>query len=254
MKNAATYQIKTTARYFTVLVMVAASFLTFGGCSLDRTLVSEYSFDGNPLADCTVYVEEAGELVPYLVLTADYNGSGKTLLLRKHVMDEPRTYNPNVQGNSYYAGSEIDEWLSGAYLLLVGNVDAVEVPIEISTKDSLNHCGLDIETIHRKAFLLSWLEVGGPEGVTIAPDGRELAYFVWNKALGTRADGTEEPYALRSPITCANTAYSVVGSNGKFGGAGLEYKLMVRPAFCVESDAEVARAEAGERGRGPVLS
>lgn len=241
-----------TALY--VLSLLLAIPLVFGGCLPSRSRVSDYAFDGNPFADCTVFVEEAGALVPYLVLTADYNGSGKTLLLREHVMDEPRTYNPNQQGNSYYGGSEIDEWLSGEYLSLLSGVDAAEVPIEISTRDSLNRCGLDVETIHRKAFLLSWLEVGGPEGVTIAPDGKELAYFVWNRAIATRSDGTGEPYALRSAVTCYNTMYSVAKADGKFGGAGLEYKLMVRPAFYVESDAKVELVRDGELGAVPVLS
>lgn len=237
-----------------MLALLLAVPLVFGGCSPNRSRVSEYSFEGNPRADYTVFVGEAGELVPYLVLTSDYNGSGKTLLLRAHVMDEPRAYNPNVQGNSYYSGSDIDEWLSGEYLSLVSGVDIAEVPIKISTKDSLNRCGLEVETIQRGAFLLSWLEVGGPEGITIAPDGSELAYFARNGAIATRSDGVEEPYALRSAVTCYNTMYSVVKSDGKFGGAGLEYKPMIRPAFCVESDSEVKIVEDRDLGKVPVLS
>ena len=239
--------------FIAALAVLFAALLLVSGCQPETMRIGSMAFNLVPFTSSTVYVSESGVLTPYIVLTNNYNRSGKTLLLRKYVMDELRYYNENFQGNSYYANSQIGEWLSGEYLSGLEGIEAAEVPIKISRKDALNHCGLEVETIHRKAFILSWLEVGGPEGVTIATDGEWLLYFMVHPARATAEKGTDSSYMLRSAVTCYNTMYSVAGGNGQFGGVGLNLRSGVRPAFCIESSTKVEFVEHAELGRVPVL-
>lgn len=64
----------------------------------------------------TLFVPEDDVLVPYLVLTNDYNHTGNCLLLRKCILEERSPFNLNVSYSAYYENSKIDQMLeySGA--------------------------------------------------------------------------------------------------------------------------------------------
>ena len=59
-------------------------------------------------------IEENGKIVPYLILTDDYNGD--CLLLREYLLDEPRKYNIAKKNSGYYEDSEIDKYLNEEFI------------------------------------------------------------------------------------------------------------------------------------------
>ncbi|HBT95903.1 MAG TPA: hypothetical protein DEB24_07425 [Coriobacteriia bacterium] len=126
------------------------------------TVMSELAYDANPSLGYTVYLEEAGALIPYLVLTDDYNDSGNTLLLRKHTMDEVRRYHPIEAGaTSYYNGCEIDTWLSTEFVSMLSGLNIETSSINITVENTYGaspHRG-ETEYIDREVFLLSRGEV-----------------------------------------------------------------------------------------------
>ena len=65
-----------------------------GGCDSAKDLtLGDIAYNANRKFGYTVYIEEDTDLVPYLVLTNNYNDS--CLLLRKYLLDKPMRYNPN---------------------------------------------------------------------------------------------------------------------------------------------------------------
>ena len=76
--------------------------------------------------DYRIFIEENGELIPYLVLATNYGGN--VLLLREHVMDESRPFNPSPRGGgwgwsdfgAYYPTSDIDNFLNTEFMDTLG--------------------------------------------------------------------------------------------------------------------------------------
>lgn len=212
------------------------------------TAIGQLAYDENPGLGYTVYVNEAGKPVPYLVLTNNYNDSGNTLLLREYIMEEPRRYNSMYRGAAYYAESEIDAWLESEYLDSLSGILLVESLINISSKEALGHCGGETEDIARRAFLLSWGEVGASKSRTIPDSGNALAYFDDDPTRLRSGITDERPSAwdLRSVDTCNDSRNCGVSASGKIGGGGVNYTNGIRPAFCLDSSTSVELVE--ERG------
>ena len=83
-----------------IMILVSVIFLMCTGIwfrfhTKECRVVSDLAYDKNKKGDHLVYIREGHELVPFLVLTSDYNG--ETLLLRKEVLKM------NMQINSYEA-------------------------------------------------------------------------------------------------------------------------------------------------------
>lgn len=247
---------RTVPRWLTVLAGCSlAAFLvcTLVGCSLlrrepapeDVEELGQLAYDENPGLGYTVYVDEAGEPVPYLVLTNDYNGGGGTLLLRKYIMDETRRYNSMYRGAAYYAESEIDAWLESEFLAMLAGIDPVESVINISSKEALGPCGDETEDISRRAFLLSWGEVGASKSRTIPDSGTVLAYFDDDpkRLRSCMAGARPSAWGLRSVDTCNDSRSCGVAPNGKSGGGGVDYANGVRPAFCLDPSTGVELTE-----------
>jgi len=211
--------------------------------------MGQLAYDENPKLGYTVYIEESGTLTPYLVLTNDYNDSGNTLLLRTYIMDEMHRYNSMFRGAAYYNGCELDVWLNDEFLDTIGGVDIVDSTINISAKEALGHCGDETEDITRKAFLLSWGEVGARANSTIPDSGERLDYFSDPKRrIACLANGNLCAWDLRSVATCNDSRNAGVSMTGSVGGGGVDHENGTRPAFCVDSGTEVVLLEDAELG------
>ncbi|MDO5062924.1 MAG: DUF6273 domain-containing protein [Peptostreptococcaceae bacterium] len=88
-----------------------------------------------------VYIKENDGYEPYMVLSKDYYG--KTLLMRKFLLDEPRTFNiyeANGFHNAYYPNSLMDVFLSNKFYKTLSpkmKELVLEMDIDITTEESI---------------------------------------------------------------------------------------------------------------------
>lgn len=217
-------------------------------------ILRDIAYGGEYDTPYKIGIEENGEIVPYLVLTDDYNGN--CLLLREHLLDEPMRYNPNedVSGHcpAYYETSEISGYLNGDfYDALSDDVKdkIVESEIVITAEESLGVYKKETKTIRRKIFLLSYAELGGEESATNLAEGEALAFFKDNESrIATDSSGEAGSWWLRTPntwdqnVVCAVSVDGVVVIGG-VGGPVEGYLSGVRPAFCLPGDTAVYEDE-----------
>ena len=193
----------------------------------------------------TLFIPEDDTLVPYLVLTDDYNNTGNCLLLRKYLLDETSIFNVNAPYSGYYENSEIDQMLEQDFLRKL-SPDAADlvVPTEIpiTARESLHGGGDSVIEIERKVFLLSATEVGKPRLRTILTEGEALKYLYNNEQrIACFETGEAVPWWLRTPSVAHDNVVCGVGSNGIIGIGGVgtingDEKNGVRPAFCMPAD------------------
>lgn len=229
----------------------------FSGCGITENrevpnILRDLSYaDGKDESQYTVFLEENGELTPYLVLTDQYNDRTVCLLVRKYVMDDSHIYNENASFSGYYADSDIDQFLNGEFwMTLPESLQEILSPsqITITKKSSLGCCGKETETITRNIFLLSAVEVGGTSSPTVVREGKSLAYFSSNEQrIAQTSDGVPVSWWLRTPNTWYDNVVCGVSTNGAIGiggvgGAGEEnsYKSGVRPAFCLDAETKIS--------------
>ena len=169
-----------------IILTLIACMLILGGCK-QTAMLCDIAYDVNEDSGYTVYIAENGKYVPYLVLTNDYNGN--CLLLREHLLDEPRRYNPArinaayidgylnndtayyeydtayyEYGNAYYEYSEIDNYLNNEFLDTLSSEVRnmiIDSKIDITANESLSFGGKRAIPIKRAVFLLSYTEVDG---------------------------------------------------------------------------------------------
>lgn len=202
-------------------------------------------FDGAEESRYTILVPEGDALVPYLVLTADYNGN--CLLLRKHLLPESRIYNRNGNFAAYYENSLIDQWLNTEFCETLAEPVRdllVDSRIEITARDSLRGGEETVITIEREIFILSSTEVSKSGFRTVAREGEWLEYFTdIERRMASKAGAEAFSWWLRSPnlwddnVVCGVDSRGCIGIGG-VGSAGAEgeYKNGVRPAFCLSGD------------------
>ena len=183
----------------------------------------------------TLLIPEDDRLVPYLVLTDDYNNTGNCLLLRKYLLDETSIFQDFLGKLSPDASDLI-----------------VPTEIPITAKESLHGGGDSVIEIERKVFLLSATEVGKPGSRTILTEGEALKYF-YNSEQRIACFETGEPISwwLRTPSVAHDNVVCGVGNNGTIGIGGVgsfgekEYENGVRPAFCMPADIPIYPGDDG---------
>ena len=202
----------------------------------------------------TLLLPEDDRLVPYLVLTDDYNNTGNCLLLRKYLLDETSIFNVNARYSGYYEYSEVDQMLEQDFLRkLSPDASDLIVPTEIpiTARESLHVGGDTVIEIERKVFLLSATEVGKPGSRTILTEGEALKYFYNNEQrIACFETGEAVPWWLRTPSVAHDNVVCGVGSNGIIGIGGVgtingDEKNGVRPAFCMPADIPIYPGDDG---------
>ena len=207
----------------------------------------------------SIYIEENGEIAPYLVIADDYDSS--CLLLREYLLDEPMRFNQNVQYAAYYENSEIDIFLNNQFYGKLSDVVKnviVNSTIDITTKDSLGVGGRDVTTITRNVFLLSYSELNMSGSKTNLAEGRPIEYFSDKSSrIAYYSNGQKGSWWLRTPntadtdVVCGVSIEGAVGVGGVGGTGGEdgEYLNGVRPAFCLPGNTLIERKDIeGETG------
>jgi hypothetical protein len=221
-----------------------------GGISLDNDNLTLQNavFNHGRDSPYKIYIEENGGNILYLVLTDDYNGN--CLLLREHLLDEPRIFNKHGLNSAYYENSEIDLYLNNGFLKTLSPAvkdKIADSTITITAKESIGVCGTKTQSITRQVFLLSYTEVGGAKSSTNVSEGIALKYFdSKNSLVAKTASGEISSWWLRTPntwyynVVCAVTADGVIGMTS-VGGTEGDYVNGVRPAFCLSQDTEIVK-------------
>ncbi len=188
----------------------------------------------------TVCVPENGQAVPYIVLTDDYNG--KTLLMRKEVLEEDRRIN---EYSALYENSEADVYLNGEFIDSLGDFSRYIVTSDISVADdsAIGSSGDKTKQIQRKVFLLSVNELGINMGVNAGKEGNALKYFADENDRLAYRNGKEAAWWLRSPNTYYLSCTYVIGDNNKLGYTNAYDKNGIRPVFCVSGELPIQESE-----------
>jgi len=212
------------------------------------TTIADIAYDNirrSRKVDYRIFIEESGQLIPYLVLAADYGGN--VLLLREHVMDERRPVNPTPNQRArmwawhdfgaYYPGSNIDNFLNAEFKDTLGErVIAAIVPsdIVVTHRDSIGRTGRDSQIITRCVFLLSLRELGVQDSSITVPEGQAIRYFRNNftRRFATLSDGMVAHYWTRTPQTWETYLVALIGVDF-FGADTADMYNGVRPAFTV---------------------
>ena len=195
--------------------------------------------------DYRVFVEENGELVPYLVLTADYGGN--VLLLREFLLDEFRPFNPSRHGErlwawqdygAYYPDSDIDNFLNTEFKNTLGDTviyAMVASDIEVTAKESMGRAGRESRIITRYVFLLSLRELGHRDSTIAVPLGEALRYFRGYHIgrVATLSNGMATPYWTRTSNNWETYLVFAVSINFVDSDTA-DILIGVRPAFCLD--------------------
>lgn len=128
-----------------------------------------------------VKLKENGYLKEYIVVQHDYptGGNGLTLLIRKYLHTRSKSDIPNNNVWIDYANGPIDTWLNNTFISMLDPEVQASIPqISIEYAKLVNNGRqLEVGTIARKAFLLSYFELYGTVPAGFVREGIKLDYF-----------------------------------------------------------------------------
>lgn len=222
-------------RILSVFMVFSMLFAT-AGCSsktkpqaITKT-IGEMAYDANEGKANYIIVFEGQDCVPYYVVSNNYQG--KTLLLRMSAL--PQEMSMSTQTG--YLNSEVDKYLNSEYLDNLNDVAKLICP---TTIDVFNPLSSD-ETIGRKAFLLSFSEMGfkalneDTEGLAFFKDeDHSICYEHPYVKDGPRPVWLRDSYFTNESDKASTMC---VNEYGKLTSKDSGELCGVRPAFCVNSD------------------
>lgn len=189
---------------------------------------------------------EDGIRVPFIKLSGEYEGTGRTLVVRKHIykMDTLTEYGSPTT----YMNSKTDLWLNDEVDGYIAKFDdmtkaaLVEVPVKVHVGDAVT----SVATLQRKSFLLSAADYGFDDEVTFYQESTPVAYFNTSARRVAQFNGAAANHWMRT------RQRSVTRSNGYIVAAGY-YETSdpssgvygIRPALTLPSDFEIDLSVAG---------
>jgi len=212
--------------------------------------VGEIAFDNDNPQGYQIYLEEDDSLVPFIVLTSDYNGN--CLVLREHLLDDSISYNVSGEYGSYYNGSNVDVFLNEDYYFRLSEKLQrliITTEVEITSQNAIDTHTDDMETIMRNIFLLSANEVNASLSRVALKEGEILSYFKNNKnRIATFSNLKTGSWMLRTPALRDGNTIIGVADNGIIGMGGINSIVgysdsAVRPSFCIPSDTPITQSD-----------
>ena len=213
----------------------------------EPSVIADIAYDVNKSWGYTVYLEEGSEYVPFVVVSADYNGG--CLLMRECLLDDFVAYNEPGMYGSYYVDSIVDGYLNTIYKQTLS--DGVQVlllptPIAVTTQNAIDTHEDDTEQVQREVFLLSATETNVVFDGLITTEGELLRYFedLHNRAARSE-NGVFDTWWLRTPALVSNNAVIAVADDGSIGVGNINgmdgiTDCAVRPCFCIPGDTPIA--------------
>lgn len=133
---------------------------------------------------------ENGVLTPFILLMKNYEGSGRTLVVRKNCFSmEPMM----ASGDNYYENCKVDRWLNEEYITYLDGVTQTALAnVTIESGDAYG-----FKNLSRKAFLLSTSEYGLVP-VSSRYEGSTVPYFSSDERRIARYHGTPVKHYTRT--------------------------------------------------------
>jgi hypothetical protein len=186
---------------------------------------------GNIAGGTEIGIYENGVLVPYIKVTGDYEQTGRSALMRKHIFKMDFV----TAKNNDYINSKCDVWLNNEFFgMLDANTRAAIAEVDIpyfTTNDSTR------KTAKRKVFLASREECGSESNNV---DGTPFPYFNSNERRIALYNGTPVHWWTRSANASATTWLGMFTEGGFFAnGFPDQEQWGVRPVFTLPHDFEV---------------
>lgn len=172
---------------------------------------------------------ENGVLVPYLKIGANYENTGRALVVRKNSYAEGALQEGSV---GQYANSRVDAFLNNEFINVLDTaVRAVltDTPIDV-------HNGLTVGTISRKIFLLSRTEYNFSGGQV---EGDIQYYFTNPDRRIARYDGFAYEHWTRTIMLSQEEAVYVTNTGALGTGNPVVFRAGIRPAFTLPTSFEV---------------
>ena len=233
--------IKSFALFFLALILLVPA----AGCSngehpFEITEAGQLADDSLTPDERILYLPEVDCLIPYYILSADYNDS--TLLLRRDILDVDYPF--SREDNGYYAESPIDSFLNSDFLNLfseplLGIIQ--DTPIDICCKfPDTDHT----EQITRKIFLLSASEVNIHMNI-VQDEGKPVDFFKNPENHLAFRDEQPAGWWLRSTYIMDRGLAWHIQPDGTVHGSAVQFPSGVRPALCIPSSSPVTKNECG---------
>lgn len=196
---------------------------------------------------------ENGIRVPFIKLAGEYSGTGRSLVVRKHIymMDTLTTSDQR----SYYTNCKTDLWLnndSTGYLSMLDEQTKAAIT-EVSINVNVGNSNASVNTLQRRAFLLSMTElnIGRADGVV---EGLAVQYFNSNERRIAQYNGSATEYWMRTPNFMGNTESRLITTTGSsISNTSYNYIAGIRPAFTLPSDFEIDLSAVDEMATAEVL-
>ena len=185
---------------------------------------------GNLEEGAIIQIAEEGTLVDFCVAKHNYEGTGRTLVVRKEHSSTVTSF-ANTSTNKYES-SRLDTFLNETYITrLDSKVQAAlaEVPIGVTGKQSSS-----VYTINRKIFALSMTEYGRTpsEGATLGS-----ALPVASSILPTQGSNGNHTWTRTAVYTTSDCAY-IISANIAGAAQAVTSSMYYQPAFTLPSDYE----------------
>lgn len=178
-------------------------------------------------------LKENGVLTPYIKLKDNYEGTGRVLVVRRHITHQAALYENGV---TKYSDTGLDMWLNGEFLARFeaaaqDNIGAVPIDVAISSGDT---------QINRRAFLLSLTEYQASVSL-MNRLGDPIAVFDSDAKRVALLNGVPVSHHTRSS-TAEYTAFGIITAAGT--GASVQKGTIagIRPAFTLPAGFEVTVA------------
>lgn len=166
---------------------------------------------------------ENGILTPYIKLKNNYEGTGRTLVLRRNVTHQDVVY---PEDGAEYGSTAANSWLNNDFLTRFDATTQAaisEVPIDVADKDDT------LVQINRRVFLLSLYEFGGSMNY-VTKLGDPVAAFTSTDKRVALYNGVPVAQHTRSCDTYFDT-FCVIKTDGDFERLGPGLVAGIRPAF-----------------------
>ena len=186
----------------------------------------------------TVWLQEDGENVPYVVISSNYDG--KVLLMRREALPDEIPYrdeNAFGSGGGYYPGSDVDEFLNGEFYDRLGQdvrsaIEDCTVVVASADTVSRGDSRRNTEEISRHVFLLSFTELNQFGSSMAAKEGKAL------KALKIEEYLTYDYEWLRSAYLWDDVHAWAIAADF-CGEVAVSEPHRVRPVFAMSRDTAI---------------
>lgn len=192
---------------------------------------------GDEAAGSTVTLMENGVATEYLVLQQGYptSGNGNTLLRRKDAVDQMAWDSGGVNA---YSDSSVDSYLSGDYIeRFTPNMQAMLQIVNISS--AAGNGNTAVGAIPRKAFILSYAEVGFPAHANAPVEGTAIPYFDSDAKRVVQLNGVAVNQWTRTPFGISTTNAWIILNTGAVSSGAVTGQYGIAPCIVLKSDVQV---------------